>query len=312
LRRIAGFEPGVLKGALITACLLGSAAIAGCRSSSPQVEPVGALSAALHASPSSGPAPLAVSFSTNGTTGGTAPLHFDYDFDGDGTYDLDDGGTAPQHSYATAGTYHAGLRVSDSAGHTATAETVVAVTVGGNALPTAVLAVTPANGNSPLAVMLDGSGSSDNDGTLVRYDYDIDNDGIWDAYDAGPSVHWTFQTHGDYVVKLRVTDDRGGQATTTRPVHVNAVPNASLHAVSGPMTAGSTVTFDASDSLDLEGPIVKYEWDADGNGSYEINGGTTPTLQIVFPTVGTFHVGVRVTDSDGATNTANIPVQITN
>ena len=38
------------------------------------------------------------------------------------------------------------------------------------------------------------------------------------------------------------------------------------------------VNFDASASSDPDGTIAKYEWDLDGNGSYETNTGTTPTV----------------------------------
>ena len=35
------------------------------------------------------------------------------------------------------------------------------------------------------------------------------------------------------------------------------------------------MTFDASASADPDGTIAKYEWDLDGNGTYETDTGTT-------------------------------------
>ena len=61
---------------------------------------------------------------------------------------------------------------------------------------------------------------------------------------------------------------------------------------------GQTVGFDASGSTDPDGPISKYEWDIDGDGTYERSGvkvlGSYPA-----PTVA--GVTLRVTDADGLT-----------
>ena len=37
------------------------------------------------------------------------------------------------------------------------------------------------------------------------------------------------------------------------------------------------MAFDACGSTDPDGTIAKYEWDLDGNGSYETNTGATAT-----------------------------------
>ncbi|HET6349907.1 MAG TPA: PKD domain-containing protein, partial [Candidatus Krumholzibacteria bacterium] len=52
--------------------------------------------------------------------------------------------------------------------------------------------------------------ATDADGTVVLYEWDFENDGVIDASSALPSsaMH-TFATAGDYVVKLRVTDNEG-------------------------------------------------------------------------------------------------------
>ena len=44
-----------------------------------------------------------------------------------------------------------------------------------------------------------------------------------------------------------------------------------------PAVVGQTVTFNGSGSSDPDGTITKYEWDLDGNGTYETNSGTTAT-----------------------------------
>ncbi|RXK51578.1 PKD domain-containing protein [Halorientalis pallida] len=84
---------------------------------------------------------------------------------------------------------------------------------GGNQVPTADLQITTASGNNQYN--LDGSGSSDPDGSITTYEWDLDDDGIFD--DA------TGQTPGKTKidasrVSLRVTDDSGDADTETKAV----------------------------------------------------------------------------------------------
>ena len=83
---------------------------------------------------------------------------------------------------------------------------------------------------------------------------------------------------GSRAIGLRVTDDRGATATTTRTVTIqNRAPVAAFTATPNPAAAGQVVSFNASGSSDPDGTVAKYEWDLDGNGRYETNTGTTPT-----------------------------------
>ena len=55
---------------------------------------------------------------------------------------------------------------------------------------------------------------------------------------------------------------------------------------------------------------AKYEWDLDGNGSYETNTGATPTASTSYATPGPVTVGLRVTDVAGKTATTAETVSI--
>ena len=81
---------------------------------------------------------------------------------------------------------------------------------GGNQPPNAVASGSPASGAVPLAVNFTGSGSSDPDGTISAYAWDLDADGAYDDSTAqNPS--FTYTSAGTYAVRLRVTDNQGAQ-----------------------------------------------------------------------------------------------------
>jgi PKD repeat protein len=65
------------------------------------------------------------------------------------------------------------------------------------------------------------------------------------------------------------------------------------------------ITFDASASTAVESTIVKYEWDLDGDGTFELDKGTDSLAQQTYSATGSFTVQLRVTDDRGATDTAS-------
>jgi YD repeat-containing protein len=173
-----------------------------------------------------------------------------------------------------------------------------------NALPTAAFTSSPEPANPGQTVTFNGSGSADTDGTIAKYEWDLDGNGTYET-DTGTTATTTksYTTPGTVAAKLRVTDNRGGQATVTHNVTVNSPPTAAFTLAPSPAGTGQTVTFDATTSSDAGGSITKYEWDLDGNGSYETDTGTTKTATHAYTATGTVNVGLRVTDNNGATAT---------
>jgi PKD repeat protein len=59
-------------------------------------------------------------------------------------------------------------------------------------------------------VILDGTESTDADGYVVLWEWDLDYDGaVFDIDDAGQRISVSFPSSGSYTVALRVTDDSG-------------------------------------------------------------------------------------------------------
>jgi PKD repeat protein len=107
------------------------------------------------------------------------------------------------------------VSATDPLGNVATSDWV-AVTIWGtsvaNVAPTA--AFTPTVAGS--AVQVDGTGSSDSDGSIVGYAWDF-GDG---ATATGATASHTYAASGTFTVKLTVTDNQGATGTAQHDVTV--------------------------------------------------------------------------------------------
>ena len=77
----------------------------------------------------------------------------------------------------------------------------------------------------------------------------------------------------------------------------NRLPTATFTAVPGAPVVREQLVF-SSTAADPDGPIVKQEWDLDGDGAFD--DATGETALHVFGRAGTHPVALRVTDRDGA------------
>jgi subtilisin-like proprotein convertase family protein len=225
-------------------------------------------------------------------------------------WDLDDGtgfheGATPTTatrtvSFAQRGRRTVQVRVSDANGVIGTASVDLIV----SRRPDADIAL-PASVKEQTVATLDGSGSIDPDGgAIASYQWETDGDDDFNDY-TGPQPSVYFATPGSHTIKLRVTDADGAQGTATTTFNVIATtpPSPAFVATPNPVVAGQPVTFDAGGSTD-DGTIVRYEWDLDGNGSYETDGGASPLATRSFPNATVMSIGVRATDDDGRTAVA--------
>lgn len=96
-------------------------------------------------------------------------------------------------------------------------------------------------------IVMDGSGSSDPDGTIVLYEWDCTSDGSVDASSAsaiGPTC--VYPDDGTFVVTLTVTDDASAQATATATVTTTNVPPTITSTPSNTATEGSLYSYPAA------------------------------------------------------------------
>ncbi|MDH5544143.1 MAG: PKD domain-containing protein [Gammaproteobacteria bacterium] len=238
-------------------------------------------------------------------------------FDGSGSTDTDgtiidyhwdfgDGSTGSGmntgHIYGGEGVYNVVLTVTDDAGDTGSATTTVSIGVA-NVPPTA-NAGGPYYGTAGVALMLDGSASSDSDGTITDYAWDF---GDGNTGTGAMPMH-TYASDGVYTVSLTVTDDAGASMSASTTANISAGNLPPVANAGGPymVKLGEAIAFDSSASVDNDGSIVSYMWEfGDGNSSADAMPMHT------YADAGTYNVVLTVTDNEGAADSAGTTAIVT-
>ena len=181
-----------------------------------------------------------------------------------------------------------------------------------NIAPIAALSHSPATVLTGETVNFDASGSTDTDGTIENYSWDLDGDGTFET-DTGttPTTSHSYAENGAYLAAVKVTDDEGKSGIAVDTVTVeNRAPTAAF--TWSPTTAKKKkpVTFDASASSDPDGTVARYLWDFDGNGTVDRES-QNPVVSHSFSTTGNFPVTLTVVDDDGGRDSETRAVTVT-
>ncbi|MDM8565756.1 PKD domain-containing protein [Candidatus Halobeggiatoa sp. HSG11] len=172
-----------------------------------------------------------------------------------------------------------------------------------NTPPVALFTASTTSGSSPLQVTVDASDSSDEDGTIENYKWEIQNPNgnITDSLSGLDNATFNLTMIGEYTIILTVTDNDGLTSQISKTITVEKPtptipPVASFTASPENGTTPLTVKLDASSSYDEDGEIVKYAWSVNSNP-------VTPTNnEIVLSEVGTHTITLTVTDNDELTS----------
>jgi len=204
--------------------------------------------ASFTASPTSGVAPLEVSFDASGS----------YDPDGNilsYEWDFKDGNTGSgeivNHTFSSIGSYDVRLTVTDDKGATDSATKTITVTKTTNQAPIASFTTTPASGVAPLEVYFNASNSYDSDGTIISYAWNFKDGNAG----SGETISHTFVSAGSYNVELTVTDNEGAVVSATKIVTVTEMNLNNLDYLEGAIII-------ANDNKFL-GKISKNQFDSD-------------------------------------------------
>lgn len=229
-------------------------------------------------------------------------VSYQWDFENDGVFDFNSTDANVSRTFSVLGNYTLRLRVTDDAGLYDEDLSWVSVEVPPPNIPPTADAGGPYEQYANMSVEFDASGSSDPDGVIVLYEWDFENDGIFEYNSTNPLVSHIYELPGNYSAALRVWDDESENDTDVASVTINVPPpnDPPVADCGGPynVTIDETSVFDGSDSYDPDGGIVLYEWDFDGDGTYDENS-TFQTVAYSYSTLGNFSIRLRVTDNFG-------------
>jgi PKD repeat protein len=224
-------------------------------------------------------------------SGGATPYSWDWDFD-DGTphSNLED----PSHAYASEGTYHALLTVTDTCSNvdtdtvTITVNPALSCDAGG-----------PYTGDTCNPVSFSGSASGGHP-PIVSWDWDF-GDGTPHSNQQNPAHQ--YENNGPYTATLIVTDSNSDIDTDTASVTISTDPL--VADAGGPYTGTKCNPVSFSGSASGGCSPYTYEWDFGDGGT---GSGQNPSHQ--YDDDDTYTVTVTVTDDNGDIDTDTASVTI--
>ncbi|MBS1933765.1 MAG: DUF4832 domain-containing protein, partial [Bacteroidetes bacterium] len=214
-----------------------------------------------------------------------------------------------------AGTYVFRIVVKDSNNLSDTATITVVVNAAANQPPTANAGANQAITLPTNTATLDGSASSDPDGTIASYSWTkISGPSTGTITNANTSTATLSNlVQGTYIYQLTVTDNSGATASDTTTVTVNAAANQPPVANAGSAKTitlpTNSVSLNGSASSDPDGTIAGYKWSqVSGPSTATITNSTTATPTVSALVAGTYVFQLTVTDNSGSTSTAQVKV----
>ncbi len=155
---------------------------------------------------------------------------------------------------------------------------------------------TPASPKAQEKVTFDASSSSDEDGEIILYEWDILNDGTIDG--EGVEFSHSFAEPGLYEVKLLLTDNNSQTAEKIMELEVRSANAISPVVLTNPsdevLVPGRNYQFDASSSSSVEGSIERFEWNF-GDGKQRVGS----KVNYTFVDEGLYEVILKLNDSSG-------------
>jgi hypothetical protein len=169
-----------------------------------------------------------------------------------------------------------------------------------NIYPLAQMLADPTEGTIPLTVQFSALTEAAPLGSIINHEWDLDGDGNYELETGTDTLaEYTYDHSGVYIARLRATDDAARTAIAGKVITVGTAPVAVLKADPPGGEVPVQIHLDGRGSYSELGELVKYEWDLDGDGTFEIDAGPVPEMFVDFDVPGTVQIGLRVTDNIG-------------
>ncbi|MBI4977614.1 MAG: hypothetical protein HZC28_09035 [Spirochaetes bacterium] len=222
-------------------------------------------------------------------------LYYAWDVNGDGVIDFDfNTNTTLTHIFTAFGTSNVTLFVKDNHNYT---NSVMRVCTNTNIAPVASFTISNVNTTNKI---FNASASYDPDGSIVGYAWDFDGNGSIDtgfslAYRIITNDYTTFGTNG---VVLYVSDLFSTNCVTNPCYHTNNAPTALFTVTPSSGSTNTVFVFNASASTDPEGNIASYQWDFNGDGTYEVDVASNTYATNFTNATNTYQIVLKVVDAE--------------
>jgi N-acetylneuraminic acid mutarotase len=235
---------------------------------------------------------------------GTVVLR-EWDLDGDGVFEWNlDSTDRVTHAYSVVGTHTATFRAVDEDANSGTVEVEVVIT---NNDPV----IIP---GGPYGASINSTvyfyGSAEDDGSIILYQWDLDGDGKFEWSSEGTTGATNiWSTVGTYAAFLRAYDEDDNSSTAV--VDVVITNNKPVIQLNGPYRVSVNDGFIAHYAVSDDGRAVYYEWDFDGDGTFDWSRSGTGAALFRYESAGAYQAALRATDEDGNTGIATVDVFVT-
>jgi PKD repeat protein len=215
----------------------------------------------------------------------------------------------PKYTYNYPGEYEATLTVTDDDGASDTTSIIVTIL---NRKP--VVDVGSDITVNVFEIVYFNITADDLDGYIrsFEWDFDGDEDTDWFAASTGTTTHF-YESTGTYQAGLTVSDNSDEEITVYRNITVVEVIK-----IPPVADAGLDQTVAVGDVLlkgtgsDPDGSIILYEWDFDGDGTFDWSSSNTGIVKNIYTDEGLFNAKFKVTDDSGLTASDNVKITVNN
>ncbi|MCK5251703.1 MAG: PKD domain-containing protein [Thermoplasmata archaeon] len=220
---------------------------------------------------------------------------WEWDFDYDGTFNVDDVGKSVRYMYLDDGDYTVVVRLTDNNDITTLHKFPITVLDEG---PLAII-LDPGTVNEYDTVTLDGSHITSFPDKIVSYEWDFDYNEPFTSDATGSKVQYTFQEDRTYIIALRVVDDGGSVDIATLTINVQDLSPTIVVEFPSTIDEGTLVSFNATSTTSWPDTLDRLEWDFDYLGTFQVDD-TGVVVDHTFMDDGRYRICLRAYESDGS------------